>query len=56
MPELDAKIRTTASTIRRTTNGSSHHFFSRAQNLKNSRKTLHMNADTLKAGRNSVER
>ena len=44
MPELDAKMRTAASKSRRTTNGINHHFFSRAQNLKNSRKTVHINA------------
>jgi len=55
MPELDAKMRTTASTSRRTTNGINHHFFSRAQNRKNSRKTVHMNAEMLMAGLNAVE-
>ena len=55
MPELVAKMRTTASMSKRTTNGSNHHFFSLAQNLKNSRKTLHMDADTIMARRNSVE-
>ena len=56
MPELDAKMRTTASASKRTTNGINHHFFSRAQNRKNSRKTVHMDAVKLVAGRNSVER
>ncbi len=44
MPELDAKMRTAASTSRRSTNGINHHFFSRAQNLKNSLNTFHINA------------
>jgi hypothetical protein len=56
MPELDAKIRTAASASRRTTKGISHHFFSRAQNRKNSRKTVHMNAVRIVAGREPVER
>ena len=56
MPELVAKMRTTASASKRTTNGINHHFFSRAQKRKNSRKTVHMNADTIMAGRDSVER
>jgi len=56
MPELVAKMRITASASRRTTNGSNHHFFSRAQNRKNSRKTAHMDADRIVAGRDSVER
>jgi hypothetical protein len=55
MPELDAKTRTTASASRRTTNGISHHFFSRAQNRKNSRKTVHIDANMIAAGRDSVE-
>jgi hypothetical protein len=56
MPELDAKMRTTASASKSTTNGISHHFFSRAQNRRNSRKTVHMDADMIMAGRDSVER
>ena len=55
MPELVAKMRTTASTSKRTTNGISHHFFSRAQNLKNSLNTAHMNADKIAARLDSVE-
>ena len=42
MPELDAKTRMAASMNKTTTNGSSHNFFSREQNRKNSRKTVHM--------------
>ena len=55
MPELDAKMRTAASTSRRSTNGINHHFFSREQNLKNSLNTVHMNADKIATGRNPVE-
>ena len=56
MPELVAKMRTAASMSKRTTNGINHHFFSRAQNRKNSRNTVHIDTVKLVAGRNSVER
>jgi hypothetical protein len=56
MPELDAKIRTTASASKRTTSGISHHFFSRVQNRINSRKTVHIDTGIIMAGRDSVER
>jgi hypothetical protein len=55
MPELVAKMRTTASRSRIMTNGRSHHFFSREQNLKNSRKTVHMGAARLKVRLDLVE-
>ena len=48
-------MRTTASTSKRTTNGSNHHFFSRAQNRKNSRKTVHIYPHIIMAGRVSVD-
>ena len=54
MPELDAKMRTAASMSRRATNGTSHHFFSRAQNRRNSRKTVHMGVEMLIAGPDAV--
>jgi hypothetical protein len=55
MPEPDAKTRTMTSTTRRIANGINHHFISRAQNRKNSRKMVHMDASMIVAGRNSVE-
>ena len=48
-------MRTAASTSKRTTNGSNHHFFSRAQNRKNSRKTVHIYPRIIIAGWNPVE-
>ena len=47
MPELDAKTRIMASASRITTNGISHHFFSREQNLKNSRTSININQGVL---------
>ena len=50
MPELDAKMRITASKSKRMTNGNNHHFFSRAQNRKNSRKTVHIEVEIILTG------
>ena len=48
-------MRITTNTNRRITNGSNHHFFSRAQNRKNSRKTVHMNVHKIAANQDPVE-
>ena len=55
MPELVAKMRMTASKSRSATNGRSHHFFSRAQNRKNSRNTVHMDDWMIRRASISVE-
>jgi hypothetical protein len=42
MPEVAVKMRIAPSTSRRTTSGTSHHFFSWRQNLRNSLNNDHM--------------